>query len=69
MDGLWIGGASLVGLVIILFMGYFNNRKLDQIHVLVNSRLTDALKKIGDLKAHIETITGKPVPESMDGAD
>ncbi len=36
------------------------NRKLDTIHILVNSRLTQALDKIDRLELRIQALTGEP---------
>jgi hypothetical protein len=36
--------------------------KLEQIHVLVNSRLSEALDRIGDLEAKLGIPPGAPIP-------
>lgn len=40
------------------------DKKLEEIHVLVNSRLSEALDKISRLEVYIEKITGKTVEET-----
>lgn len=42
--------AGMLIVAIILALAWWQNRKLDQIHKLVNSRLSEALQTIEDLK-------------------
>ena len=46
---------SLAGIVLQIVLGQQRTAKLDAIHVLVNSRLDEALKEIKYLKGQLET--------------
>ena len=46
--------------------GVEKDKKLQEIHVLVNSRLTEALEEVAGLKKYIVELTGnKPVAEAI----
>lgn len=47
--------AAVISLVVAL-MNWRQNRKLDVIHVLVNDRLTNALKQIDNLKDQLDAL-------------
>jgi hypothetical protein len=44
---------SSIAIVVVALLGYVGNRKLNEIHVLVNSRLSEALSEIKDLQLHL----------------
>lgn len=48
--------------VILLVVGFILNRKSNQIHVLVNSRLEDALTRIKHLEEKLGLSKGEPIP-------
>lgn len=39
-------------------------QKIEQIHVLVNSRLSEAIDKIENLEARVEELGGEPAPQT-----
>ncbi len=45
--------------LLVAVIGFFARRRLNDIHVLVNSRLTEALAEIHDLKAELKEEKGK----------
>ena len=57
---------AIIGIVIAIMKLEALNSGQEKIHVLVNSRLTEALNKIGRLEARLLLLTGeKPVPERL----
>jgi hypothetical protein len=43
--------ATAIGAIVAAVLGYKNKKKLTEIHILVNSRLDQALGEINDLKS------------------
>jgi hypothetical protein len=43
--------ATAIGAIVAAVLGYKNKKKLTEIHILVNSRLDQALSEINDLKS------------------
>ena len=52
-----IGVAGSIGVVLI-------NRKLNSVHVLVNQRMTDALKRIDELETKMGLASGEAIPSA-----
>lgn len=57
--------AAIIGAVAVIIAALLakQTKKLNEIHVLVNSRLTDALKEIKELKDHLAIAREEP-PDS-----
>lgn len=55
-----LGHAALA--ILVAIVGFILNRKANKIHVLVNSRMTKALKRIAQLEEIVEATPGVEVP-------
>ncbi len=71
-----LGGIASLGVIISSALSWANRKKISEVHLLVNQRLSDALAKIGQLErqvgilSHPGTNSGSSppaVPESQPG--
>lgn len=54
-------GQAMLGLLV-AGVGFILNRRAKQIHVLVNSRLDQALQRISSLESKLGLSPGEPIP-------
>lgn len=59
ITGTQVGQAIIT--VVVAIVGYILKRQQNQIHVLVNSRLSEALDRIAQLEAKLGLQPGQPV--------
>lgn len=51
---IWASVIAGIAAVLAAAIGYRNNRKIAEVHVLVDGRLSDALKEIDELKGMLK---------------
>lgn len=56
------GVLALVTAAVTLFVSLRNSRKIEQVHVIVNSRMTSVLERVDQLTAALEA-AGTDVPD------
>lgn len=52
--------AAIAAIIVSIVNGLYVRPKLDKIHILVDGRMSEALKEISVLKNNIAVLTGKP---------
>jgi hypothetical protein len=57
-----VGVGTIITSGAVALVGYLLNRKTKQIHVLVNSQMSTALKRISELEAKLSLGPGEQIP-------